>query len=73
MKNRQFFILLAIIIVLSWIFYNKLNTIENIESVNRNINRNIDTNVARMYDDISYKIDNIQYDIVEILGVVYGL
>ena len=69
MKNRQFFILLAIIIVLSCIFYSKLNTLEKIESVNRNI----DTNVARMYDDIYSKMEDIQYDISEIMYTVYGL
>lgn len=69
MKNRQFFVLLAVILVLSLIFYNKLNTLEEIESVNRNI----DTNVAHMYDDINDKVKDIQYDIAEILGVVYGL
>lgn len=69
MKNRQFFILLAVILVLSLIFYNRLNALEKIES----INSNIDTNVAHMYDDISDEIKDIQYDITEILGVVYGL
>lgn len=69
MKNRQFFILLTVIIVLSCIFYSKLNTLERIESVNRNI----DTNVAHMYDDINDKMEDMQYSIDEILNTVYGL
>lgn len=69
MKNRQFFILLAIIIVLSCIFYSKIDTLERIESVNRNI----DANVAHMYDDINDKMEDMQYSIDEILNTVYSL
>lgn len=61
--------LLTVIIILSWVFYSKLNTLEKIESVNRNI----DTNVARMYDDINDKVEDLQYNVAEILNTVYGL
>lgn len=61
--------LLTVIIVLSCVFYSKLNTLEKIESVNRNI----DTNVARMYDDINDKVEDLQYNVAEILNTVYGL
>lgn len=65
MKSRQFFILLAVIIICSITFYNKLETIER-------VNRNIDTNLAHMYDDISSKIDDVQYDIEEVISILYS-
>lgn len=66
MKNRQFFILLFIVIIWFYILYQRTETLERVD-------RNIDWNVANMdryykteINDIKYTLDDINDNVEKV-------
>ena len=63
MKNRQFIILLGVILVISFFFYKKIDKIDQYEDIIINNIATLDRHLQRQEENLRSKLESIEYHV----------